>query len=299
MRPFIKSNFIFILLIVSFSFESNGQVDKHGLTDEQYEYYRYGYRNKNKYPELAIKVFDSLLQIRPDFCYGYYFSGLAYFDLKKFENASKYFKKMIECDPTKPPAYKFLSQMYIDREQYDSAENIILAWMKYEEFDRDAFSNEYYALGKITRTINEYHKSIEYLTKSILIIKKHNETGLDSKWSFHDTYYLRADSYLRIGELELALSDLKLHKSLQPEDRSALVLEGEILQEMERYSESNLVLKEYLDNPTNQGENFVHYMIGYNYNRLKEFEESCLHLKEAEKLGYKYEILDAMLEDCK
>ena len=209
-------------------------------------------------------------------------------------SAKQAFKKGIECDPSKALIYNRLKTIYMDLGEYDSAEWIILKYVDFGGNDSGNFQSEYSDLGKISRAKNQYHKSVEYLSEAI----NRCYDGKEYK-SCGDLYYLRADSYSMIDELEKAWEDILVHEQLNPEDRATLVLKGEILQKLEQYEESIEILKAYLTNPTNLGENWVNFMIGVNHHRLNESEKSCLHLKEAARLGYEDEMLDELLKNCR
>ncbi len=290
----LSINKYFIIFLVTCPLSCTGQSNQYGLTDEQYELYMEGYRKARREPKEAIVLFDSLLKIKPDFCRVLAPLGWSHYTIGNFNKAKETYKKKIKCDPIKLISYLQLSRIYQRQEEYDSAEFILLEWLNHkDEPPFDDIKKVYYDLGKITRAKNQYHKSIEYLTEAIARCYD----GKEYKFCGY-LYYLRADSYSIIGELEKAWKDILIHEQLNPDDRSTLALKGEILQKMEKYTESTKILKEYLENPTNLRENWVNYMIGFNYNQLKEFKKSCIYLKEAASLGYEDEILTELLKNC-
>jgi len=238
----------------------------------------------------AIPILEKLLQEKSDYCEAATLLALSYEREDQLKNAIKTAKMAIQCNPVFPKNYFLLSRVYQNDGFYDSAELIMLSRLQYEKDDLDNLCTEYDELADIARLKNQHHKAIEYLDSAI------SRAG---KLDYRTFLYRRADSYSMAGRMDEAWADIQVYSEFRPSDRRALVLKGEILQKMERHEESNVVLMEYLENPTHLGENWVHYMIGYNYNRMKEFDKSCLHLKEAARLGYEDEILDAMLEDCK
>lgn len=284
-----------LVLFLSLSSICQGQDDNLGLTDTQYDLFSEGHKKSWREPKEAIILFDSLIKMKPDFCLGYTYLGNAYQRLENTKLAKKFYKEAINCDPTMRGSYHSLSSIYEKNEQYDSAEYFIFEWMKYEEYDSDSLRTEYYKLGEIAQIKNQYHKSIEYLTEALKRCNKGEEYNSFCGY----IYYTRSEYYLVMGEGIKAYEDIVIFEKLNPEDKSVLVLKGEILQQLERFEESNTVLIEYLTNPTNKGENWVNFMIGYNYNRLKEFEKSCFYLREAERLGYEDIVLSKLLEDCK
>ncbi|MEP0367425.1 MAG: hypothetical protein ABJN36_12435 [Cyclobacteriaceae bacterium] len=253
-----------------------------------------GRRKARREPKEAVVLLDSLLKMKPDFCHALAPLGWSLYTIKNFNEAKRTYKKILICDPVIPISYLQLSRIYREYNEFDSAEFILLKWLNYEdEFPLGDVKTFYTNLGEITRAKNQHHKSIEYLTEAIARCTDDE----DYKYC-GDLFYLRADSYAIIDETEKAWEDVLTHEQLKPEDGKTLVLKGEILQKMEKFSESTAILEEYLENPTNLGENWVHFMIGYNYNRLKEFEKSCFHLNEAVRLGYEHELLDVMLKGC-
>ncbi len=267
--------------------------NRYGLSDEEYQFFLEGFDKRKREPQKAVEIFDSLLSIRPDICQLFYLKGVSCYFGNNSMSAKQAFKKGIECDPSKALNYNRLKTIYMDFGEYDSAEWIILKYIDFGGNDTDNFQSEYYDLGKITRAKNQFHKSVEYLTEAI----NRCYDGKEYK-SCGTVFYSRADSYSIIGEPEKAWEDILVHEQLNPEDRATLILKGEILQLLGKYQESTKILKDYLTNPTNLCENWVNFMIGVNYYHLNENEQSCLHLREAARLGYEDEKLDELLKNC-
>ena len=282
-----------IIALTILSIVCEGQ-NRYGLSDEEYQYLLEGLNKRNTEPEKAGKIFDSLLITRPDICVLYYLKGLTHYNGNDLDSGKSVLKKGIVCDPTNAINYNLLKTIYVELSEYDSAELILLTYVDCADGDFDNFLNEYADLGKIARAKNQYHKSVEYLTEAI------NRCDDGKKYkSCGDLFYLRADSYTIIDEPQKAWEDILVYEQLNPLDRATLVLKGEILQMLGRYKASTEILKAYLTNPTHLGENWVNFMIGVNYHRLNESENSCHHLIEAKRLGYEDEKLDELLGNCK
>lgn len=289
-------NKYWLTLLILLPFVSNGQDNQNwlGLTEKQNKLYMEALGKVRSDPKASITIYDSLLKEKPDFCQAIVGLGFAYYYDKNLPFAKYYFWKGISCYPGKPLCYNQLSVIYREEKKYDSAEYILLKYIDDQTYDLDSLRITYFELGKITRAKNQYHKSVEYLTEAI---NRYTDENKDLN-SYAELFFLRADSYSTIDEPEKAWKDILEFEKLKPGDMRALALGGDILQDMGKYEESNRVLKDYLKNPTNLGENWVNYLIGINYHALNEKEMACKHFKIAKALGYDNPILMEYLKEC-
>jgi len=247
----------------------------------------------------TISILDSLIEKHPRVHILHATKARALQLIDKPDQAILEYKTAIELNPKSRGSYGQLVDLYIDKHQYDSGEFYLLKLLRFTDF---GFSGIYQDLAKIARLKNDFEKVIHYANKAILTCRERDqEPNPYNLPGSHctDIFYFRAEAHMILRNFEQALADIESHKEIYPNNRSILVLQGELYLEMSQHQTSIELLKSYLESPTNDGQNFVHFLIGLNYFRLDEYLSACEHFKIAASLDHNDpDLYNVYLKQC-
>ena len=158
----------------------------------------YGAQNFYK----LIDVTDKIIKRYPDFAEAYNLRGIAYKELKQYDQAIQDYTKAIKLDPKSDWAYNNRGALYKALKDYESAVEDLLQAIDLNSNNYAAYAN----LGEICYELEEHETAILYLNKSI-------DIGLEGK-DLGEALYYRGLSYLKLGNKKQAQSDLNTAKEL-------------------------------------------------------------------------------------
>jgi tetratricopeptide (TPR) repeat protein len=104
------------------------------------------------------------LEINPESAKAHGYLGFLYHETGEIEDAIKHYKEAIELMPNSGSHFG-LGEIYLDRKEYDKAENEYLTHIKY----RPKYAQAYFALGELYLVTDRKQKALEYYTKAFEI----------------------------------------------------------------------------------------------------------------------------------
>lgn len=156
------------------------------------------YRKEGKL-DLAIKDFDKVIELNPNFAEAYNNRGVAYGIKDRVDKAIEDFNTAIGLNPTFADAYCNRGNAYLLKGDFDKAIEDYSQSIKHAPKDAMSYSNR----GVAYLRKGEFDKTIEDATTAI---------ALDEKCS--NAYYNRAEAWLRLKEWDKAKADLMAAKKL-------------------------------------------------------------------------------------
>jgi tetratricopeptide (TPR) repeat protein len=122
----------------------------------------------------AIAEFDEELSDNPTFRQSYYMRGLTYGYMQDYEKSISDFKKYIELAPYEWAPYNDLAWVYLIKNDYQNAENIVLEGLKTDHRNSWLLSN----LGIARLNLGKY----ELAKENFLLAKQYSEKLSASDW---------------------------------------------------------------------------------------------------------------------
>ena len=111
------------------------------------------------------ELLQQMITEKPDYAYGYYTLGQNYAQLKKNEEAVKYFKKSLKLNQLSTEItaalYVTLGEVLINLKQYDESEKFLKKSLQLADNQVGA----YYLLYKVSELKEDYNKASKYLEK--------------------------------------------------------------------------------------------------------------------------------------
>ena len=149
----------------------------------------------------AIRAYEKVVVVDPEFAGGYYNLGNLYYDMKRFDRAAAYFQKVIALKPDFVEAYYNLGNLYYDTGKYERAmtnfEKVIAL--------KPEFVEAHFQMGNACYGLREYDRAAV-----------HFETAIGLKPQFVAAYYNVGDLYYRTGRLDEAVRAYRKAIALKP-----------------------------------------------------------------------------------
>ena len=149
--------------------------------------------------------------------------ALGAFNLQRYEDADRLFKKFLKIHPSHVGALNLLTIVLMRMERFAEAEVFIARAVKLDKSSDVSFYN----YGIILKTLNKSQQALEQFTSAI---------GLNSKaW---ETWNNRGTTYIDLQEYGKALADFDQAITLNPDYADAVVNKGKSLVGLGRFDEA-------------------------------------------------------------
>lgn len=204
---------------------------------------------KMKNYEKAEKYYLLCIDKNPNYDRAYFFLANLYDYQERFDEAIEKYKKTVELDPLDYMAYNNMGAIFENTNRFDEALSSLNMAIEIEPYYFRPYFNKGVVLGRLKKfkeAIEQYNIAKElnpsycniYLNISALYIEKSmhrnsikilNEgikSACDSKANL---YYNQSCSYMKLGEIELSMNDLRKSISLN-EDLREFALKDEDFQ---------------------------------------------------------------------
>ena len=149
----------------------------------------------------AIRAYEKVVEVDPEFSGGYYNLGNLYYDMKRYDRAAAYFRKVIALKPDFVEAYFNLGNLQFDTGNYDLA----IANFKRVIALKPDFAEAHFQAGNAWFGIREYEKAAG-----------HFETAVRLNPQFVKAYYNLGDLYYRTGQFAAAARTYRKAIALKP-----------------------------------------------------------------------------------
>jgi protein O-GlcNAc transferase len=145
------------------------------------------------------------------------------FNLQKYEDAARLFKKFLKSHPSHIGALNLLTIVLMRMERFADAEEFIARAVKLNQSSDVSFYN----YGIILKTLNKPQRALEQFTSALRLNSKAWETWNNRGTAYHD-----------LQEYEKALADFDQAISLNPNYADAVGNKGKSLVGLKRYDEA-------------------------------------------------------------
>lgn len=174
----------------------------------------------------AIEIFDKIISRKPNFKFAYYFRGIAYSRILKFEKCIADFTKTIELDNKFIYAFEYRarlgafagSKVKVQIDDYTSAINLISYNAEIQNNNNFiAFKIKLYMDSGLIKSLSGFHwEAIEDFDKMIEICKEN-----EYKYKQHQAkgYYYRASSKKELFDLKGSEEDYKKYEEVENEKK--------------------------------------------------------------------------------
>lgn len=149
----------------------------------------------------AIRAYEKVVEVDPEFAGGYYNLGNLYYDMKRYDRAEAYFEKVIALKPDFVEAYFNLGNLYFDSGNYERA----VANFESAIARKPDFAEAHFQAGNAWYGLREYDKAAGYF-----------ETAIALKPRFVAAYYNVGDLYYRTGQFDAAVGAYRKAIALKP-----------------------------------------------------------------------------------
>lgn len=213
-------------------------------------------------------------------------------DDKKYDEALKYFNKVIKKNPNNKEVYYRKAILYVDLKKYDEALKNLNYFIKLDPKNKIAYNTRGCVnvnLKKYKEALEDYNKEIElnpnsveayhnrgrlYLTtfkKYDNALKDFNKT-VQLKPDYKEVYNSRGILYTKLKKYREALEDFNKGIELGPNCKEFYFNRGWLYIELEKYDEALENFNKVIEiNPDNKG---AYYTRGYLYVELKKYKEA-------------------------
>lgn len=162
--------------------------------------------------DYALRCFDEALSLKEDFeTLG--FKSTTLISLNRLDEAQEVLKRMAELEPHLVEAHLALANNLYMTGKYEAMKETA---MKAIECDANSYV-AYFLLGRAEDSLEHLEQAIEALTKAI-----------DLRPDFIEARNLRAEVYLKAGQTEQAMDDIKEVLTMNSEEETALSLRAHI-----------------------------------------------------------------------
>ncbi|MFH1519774.1 MAG: tetratricopeptide repeat protein [Candidatus Omnitrophota bacterium] len=240
----------------------------------------FDYFNRDQYKE-AIAYFEKSLKIKPS-SITYYNLANTYTKLKKEDIAVKEHKNSIQAGPENAGPYLALSQIYLDRQMYDEALNLLKrAEIKFPADLTISKIHKEVSLGYMLESINKGTDA--YLAgdtaEAYALLNKALEIDPNNAYP----YYILGYFYIADENYSQAETSLKEALRLKPDFLPAQILLGNLHYEKGDYQKAITQYKAGLlidfDN------SYLHNSVGLSFMNMESYDEAIAHLKIALKIS--------------
>lgn len=162
--------------------------------------------------DYAIKCYANAINIQEDFEVMGYLSQL-YIQTEEYDSAKELLQRMTEMEPQVISSYLTLGNLFFIRESYPEMIKVLEKGISIEEGN----VNAHYLLAKAKKYIKEYTQAIDHLTRAIEIDE-----------DIIEPFLMRAEVYMELTQYSEALADIEKVLQLQDEEEHALLLRGKL-----------------------------------------------------------------------
>ncbi|BAQ60634.1 TPR domain protein [Geminocystis sp. NIES-3708] len=253
---------------------------------------------QSKIPQERIEINTQRIRINPRETAFYVSRGLAYYDLKDWENAFSDFSKAIELDPSNDPAYNNIGNVYsrLDNSQkaienydtsiklngnnptaYSNRGSSYITLKEYKKALADAnkaieldpnIASAYNVRGDVYVEFKQYDKAITEYNKAIELEKKDN----DPLWDESTTYNSRAILYNILEKYEQAIVDVEEALKLDINNENSYDIGADAYKGLKQYSKAIFYYDTSIRlNPKNS---YSYFGRGLTYIEMKEYKKA-------------------------
>ena len=215
------------------------------------------YGKANRVISFALKYFEPTYAL-------YYVAGSCYENQKKYEEAIKYYKKMLEFDSSEKSIFSSISYCYSQLGKNEDA-------LKYVDLSIDSEAPESYAFyrkGRVLCDMKEYEMAIEYFKQSL----DYNKTDTDSFQWISYCYSMTKDFD---KSLEYANRAILLDKN----DAYSYFRKAWALQEVQKYDEAIKFYKKCIELNDQYVDAYAN--LSYIYSKTGDLKASILYANKA------------------
>ena len=154
----------------------------------------------------AVAAFKKAIQIDPSREEAYDALGTVYLtDLAQTTEAIEVFQTVIQLVPDHARAHQMLGIAYFRQNAYQEAIRALRRAIKLEPTDLDSDYHPYYNLGMVYLKQNRFDDAIRLFEQAIQLNRDHIRA-----------YYGLGTAYIRVGEVEQGLEQIKKYEALKP-----------------------------------------------------------------------------------
>jgi len=155
--------------------------------------------------EKAVEAYETAIRINPDNADTYRYLAGCYYSLERAEDEIEAHKQVARIEPSDTRAYRFLAGCCIEQERYEEAADAIKKIV-------DDACVLFALLGHSCCNSGQYEKAVEAYKQAIQI---NPNNGV--------THYLLAETYVKMGDKDLALEQYEILKTIDEELSNGLL----------------------------------------------------------------------------
>ena len=154
----------------------------------------------------AVEAFKKAIQIDPSREEAYNALGTVYLtDLAQTTEAIEAFQTVLQLVPNHVRAHQMLGIAYFRQNAYQKAIQVLRRAIELEPTDLDNDYHPYYDLGMVYLKQNKFDDAIQLFGQAIQLNRDHIRA-----------YYSLGTAYIRVGNVEKGLEQIKKYESLKP-----------------------------------------------------------------------------------
>lgn len=262
----------------------------------------------------AIELFTQSLEIDPGFAPAYFYRGMAYFKLGKYESSIADFNKVHQLDSSAAIIYAYKGFAYRQLGKYEESLNSFNQYINSRDslraLDYKLIGKAQYETGDIPGAISNFEQALKenkgeteyfYLFRALYANAEYDaaldqiNNAIAMNESFYGYFINRGNTQLMLGDFEKALVDYDYALQLEPGVPDSYFHRGRALDTLNRHEEAIIDFSRAIQLNPNDGTYYskrgnARYALG---NR----EAACLDWTIANNLGY-YEDFDKIKSLC-
>jgi tetratricopeptide (TPR) repeat protein len=249
--------------------------------------------------EEAVKYFSKLIEVFPEYGYSYKYRGIAYREIKKYENAISDYKKAMELEPSLTSIIlEEIGDTYFEQKKYNDA---IAEYTRVIKSDTKRLV-VYFQRARAKSNLGDEKGAIgDY--RALLSMEKESPNPDGFLWG--TVYNNMGNCYLNLDDIKKAEKYLKIALKLEPGENYIWGSLSQLYFKKGDYQKcidsANESIKIYLNNSStakSEEPGFPYYIRAMASIKLgKNKEQSCLDLSKAGELGY-VKAYDEIKEYC-
>jgi tetratricopeptide (TPR) repeat protein len=227
--------------------------------NQEMKYYYYSAVINESKDEIvkAIQNYQKAITIYPEYSHARDNLGCLYLRLGRYSESEEQLLKAVEANPYNPFINYNTGELYYKIQKFDLAEKYYSKACNYKANYGDAFNK----LGLLSYNKKEFFKALEYFNKAM----RFNNVQ-------HETYYYTGLSYNKVGQTDLAISNLKKAINIKKDFFQGIIELGKIYQTLKEYK--NAVKYFLLAESINYDDVNIRILICECYNDMKRFDEA-------------------------